>query len=113
MVIYSGMECSCKCTSCLVIEWTAGFSTFNFSSWLGKGSYPALTKSLAVSRGGHSNRLCTNTRDRGQELVKQSKPKIWKVKRSKAHHKLEKVKGQAQLKVNRIQNLIKTLYYTL
>ena len=27
--------------------------------------------------------------------VKQSKPKIWKVKRSKAHHKLEKVKGQA------------------
>ena len=28
--------------------------------------------------------------------VKQSKPKIWKVKRSKAHRKLEKVKGQAQ-----------------
>ena len=27
--------------------------------------------------------------------VKQSKPKIWKVKRSKAHCKLEKVKGQA------------------
>ena len=27
--------------------------------------------------------------------VKQSKPKIWKVKRSKAHRKLEKVKGQA------------------
>ena len=39
--------------------------------------------------------------------VKQSKQKIWKVKRSKAHRKLEKVKGQAQLKVNRIQNLIK------
>ena len=28
--------------------------------------------------------------------VKQSKPKIWKVKRSKAHRELEKVKGQAQ-----------------
>ena len=28
--------------------------------------------------------------------VKQSKLKIWKVKRSKAHRKLEKVKGQAQ-----------------
>ena len=28
--------------------------------------------------------------------VKQSKPKIWKVKRSKAQRKLEKVKGQAQ-----------------
>ena len=28
--------------------------------------------------------------------VKQSKPKIWKIKRSKAHRKLEKVKGQAQ-----------------
>ena len=28
--------------------------------------------------------------------VKQSNPKIWKVKRSKAHRKLEKVKGQAQ-----------------
>ena len=28
--------------------------------------------------------------------VKQLKPKIWKVKRSKAHRKLEKVKGQAQ-----------------
>ena len=27
--------------------------------------------------------------------VKQSKPKIWKVKRSKAYRKLEKVKGQA------------------
>ena len=43
--------------------------------------------------------------------VKQSKPKIWKVKRSKAHRKLEKVKGQAQLKVNRIQNLIKARYH--
>ena len=42
--------------------------------------------------------------------VKQSK---WKVKRSKAHRKLEKVKGQAQLKVNRIQNLIKARYHTL
>ena len=30
-----------------------------------------------------------------KNLVKQSKPKIWKVKRSKAHRKLEKVKGQA------------------
>ena len=28
--------------------------------------------------------------------VKQSKLKIWKVKRSKVHRKLEKVKGQAQ-----------------
>ena len=45
--------------------------------------------------------------------VKQSKPKIWKVKRSKAIRKLEKVKGQAQLKVNRIQNLIKARYHTL
>ena len=45
--------------------------------------------------------------------VKQSKPKIWKVKRSKAHRKLEKVKGQAQLKVNWIQNLIKARYHTL
>ena len=45
--------------------------------------------------------------------VKQSKPKIWKVKRSKAHRKLEKVKCQAQLKVNRIQNLIKARYHTL
>ena len=34
-----------------------------------------------------------------ENLVKQSKPKIWKVERSKAHRKLEKVKGQAQLKV--------------
>ena len=48
-----------------------------------------------------------------KNLVKQSKPKIWKVKRSKAHLKLEKVKGQAQLKVNRIQNLIKAQYHTL
>ena len=48
-----------------------------------------------------------------KNLVKQSKLKIWKVKRSKVHHKLEKVKGQTQLKVNRIQNLIKARYHTL
>ena len=30
-----------------------------------------------------------------KKVVKQSKPKIWKVKRSKAHCKLQKVKGQA------------------
>ena len=45
--------------------------------------------------------------------VKQSKPKIWKVKRSKAHHKLQKVKSHAQLKVNRIPNLIKARYHIL
>ena len=48
-----------------------------------------------------------------KNLVKQSKPKIWKVKRSKAHSKLEKVKGQAQLKVNWIQNRIIARYHTL
>ena len=45
--------------------------------------------------------------------VKQSKLKNWKVKRSKAHRKLDKVKGQAQLKANLIQNLIKARYHTL
>ena len=47
------------------------------------------------SRGGYSNRLCTNTRDRSQELGQAVKAEIWKVKRSKASRKLEKVKGQA------------------
>ena len=49
-----------------------------------------------MTRGGHSNRLCTNTRDQGQELGQAVKAENWKVKRSKAHRKLEKVKGQAQ-----------------
>ena len=31
-----------------------------------------------MTRGGHSNRLCTNTRDRVKNGVKQSKPKNWK-----------------------------------
>ena len=49
-----------------------------------------------LARGGHSNRLCTNTRDRSQELGQAVKDENWKVKWSKAHRKLEKVKGQAQ-----------------
>ena len=64
----------------------------------------------SFSRGGHSNRLCTNTRDRGQELGQTVKAKNLE---GQAHRKLEKVKGQAQLKVNQIQNLIKARYHTL
>ena len=56
---------------------------------------------------------CVQTPATGvKNWIKQSKPKLWKVKRSKALRKLEKVKGQAQLKVNRIQNLIKARYHT-
>ena len=54
--------------------------------------------SLVLARGGHSNRLCINTRDRVKNGVKQSKPKIWKVKRSKAHFKLEKSQGSSTVK---------------
>ena len=56
------------------------------------------------TRGDHSKRSVLTP----ATGVKKSKPKIWKVKRSKQHRKfLEKSKGQALLKVNRIPNLIK------
>ena len=56
------------------------------------------TDGALFTRGGHSNRLCTNTRDRGQERGQAVKAENLEGKRSKVHGKLEKFKGQAQLR---------------
>ena len=65
------------------------------------------------SRGGHSNRLCTNTRDRGQELGQAVKAENLEGQAVKGTSQIRKSQGSSTVKVNRIQNLIKARYHTL
>ena len=66
-----------------------------------------------ASRGGHSNRLCTNTRDRGQELGQAVKAENLEGQAVKGTSQIRKSQGSSTVKVNRIQNLIKARYHTL
>ena len=66
----------------------------------------------AWSRGGHSNRLCTNTRDRGQELGQAVKAENLDGQAVKGTSQIRKSQGSSTVKVNRIQNLIKARYHT-
>ena len=76
---------------------------------------PPLNVVLAtpLTRGGHSNRLCTNTRDRGQELGQAVKAENLEGQAVKGTSQIRKSQGSSTVKVNRIQNLIKALYHTL
>ena len=67
----------------------------------------------ASSRGGHSNRLYTNTRDRGQELGQAVKAENLEGQAVKGTSQIRKSQGSSTVKVNRIQNLIKARYHTL
>ena len=69
--------------------------------------------SVRISRGGHSNRLCTNTRDRGQELGQAVKAENLEGQAVKGTSQIRKSQGSSTVKVNRIQNLIKARYHTL
>ena len=51
--------------------------------------------SLVLARGGHSNKLCTNTRDRGQERGQAVKTENLEGKAVKGIFQIRKVKGQA------------------
>ena len=66
---------------------------------------------MVGSRGGHSNRLCTNTRDRGQEL-QAVKAENLEGQAVKGTSQIRKSQGSSTVKVNRIQNLIKARYHT-
>ena len=68
---------------------------------------------LTDTRGGHSNRLCTNTRDRGQELGQAVKAENLEGQAVKGTSQIRKSQGSSTVKVNRIQNLIKARYHTL
>ena len=68
--------------------------------------------SYNISRGGHSNRLCTNTRDRGQELGQAVKAENLEGQAVKGTSQIRKSQGSSTVKVNRIQNLIKARYHT-
>ena len=68
---------------------------------------------MPSSRGGHSNRLCTNTRDRGQELGQAVKAENLEGQAVKGTSQIRKSQGSSTVKVNRIQNLIKARYHTL
>ena len=65
-----------------------------------------------ATRGGHSNRLCTNTRDRGQELGQAVKAEKLEGQAVKGTSQIRKSQGSSTVKVNRIQNLIKARYHT-
>ena len=64
------------------------------------------------TRGGHSNKLCTNTRDRGQELGQAVKAENLEGQAVKGTSQIRKSQGSSTVKVNRIQNLIKARYHT-
>ena len=68
---------------------------------------------MVFPRGGHSNRLCTNTRDRGQELGQAVKAENLEGQAVKGTSQIRKSQGSSTVKVNRIQNLIKVRYHTL
>ena len=73
-------------------------------------------KNIAIlhgTRGGHSNRLCTNTRDRGQELGQAVKAENLEGQAVKGTSQIRKSQGSSTVKVNRIQNIIKARYHTL
>ena len=71
---------------------------------------------MDFSRGGHSNRLCTNNRDRGQELGQELgqavKAENLEGQAVKGKSQIRKSQGSSTVKVNRIQNLIKARYHT-
>ena len=73
----------------------------------------ALERDHFSTRGGHSNRLCTNTRDRGQELGQAVKAENLEGQAVKGTSQIRKSQGSSTVKVNRIQNLIKARYHTL
>ena len=58
-------------------------------------------------------RLCTNTRDRGQELGQAVKAENLEGQAVKGTSQIRKSQGSSTVKVNRIQNLIKARYHTL
>ena len=72
-----------------------------------------LEPTLHNTRGGHFNRLCTNTRDRGQELGQAVKAENLEGQAVKGTSQIRKSQGSSTVKVNRIQNLIKARYHTL
>ena len=58
------------------------------------------------------HRLCTNTRDRGQELGQAVKAENLEGQAVKGTSQIRKSQGSSRVKVNRIQNLIKARYTT-
>ena len=66
-----------------------------------------------MTRGGHSNRLYTNTRDRGQERGQAVKAENLEGQAVKGTSQIRKSQGSSKLKVNRIPNLIKARYHIL
>ena len=79
----------------------------------GEGEERGLRKGAERARGGHSNRLCANTCDRGQELGQAVKAEDLEGQAVKGTLQIRKSQGSSKLKVNRIPNLIKARYHIL
>ena len=92
---------------------TSGEAMAEDWSELDTGGAAVLTSRRQGAMGGHSNRLCTNTRDRGQERDQAVKAENLEGQAVKGTSQIRKSQGSSKLKVNRIPNLIKAKYHIL
>ena len=72
-----------------------------------------LTVLIVDNKGWSPNRLCANTRDRGQEQGQAVKAENLEGQAVKGTSQIRKSQGSSKLKVNRIPNLIKARYHIL